>query len=217
MSDLAAVYATLERGDRLASRQQLIEIVRSPAGQSNGEAWWLLAQSLDDPAQQADCRRRAQAAGYPPAPRATAVAQPMPAPALPPPGAGSIPAPDYSAAITFVVNKLGDDMDRYDLAQALMAREGWSYESAEGFIDYVSANFARTIAARHLTLITVISMLGLIVGLLLTCSSVLTISNVRTDGVDQIRASIRFIAGIAISGSAVWGLLKGLAALRVRR
>jgi hypothetical protein len=227
LSDLAEVYAGLQRDDRLVSRQRLIDIVRSPQGQANGEAWWLLAQMVDEPAQQADCRRRAQAAGYVPAPGAAPAARivrPLAAvaPVAPPvagnaaaaPIAGALAEVDYSALMTFVINKLGDDMDRYDLAQVLIARQGWSFADAESFIEYVSANFSRSIAARHMMLILAISMLGLIVGALLACSGVLTISDFHSDGVAKIRASMRFIAGVAMVGSAIWGLLKGLVALR---
>jgi hypothetical protein len=56
--------AALERSDRAGARQLLTQLIRAPGGATSGEAWWLLGQALDDPTQQQDCLRRAQAAGY---------------------------------------------------------------------------------------------------------------------------------------------------------
>ena len=45
---LSHARIALQRGERAQAKAILIPIVRS-AGAENGEAWWLLAQTLDDP------------------------------------------------------------------------------------------------------------------------------------------------------------------------
>jgi hypothetical protein len=219
---LVPVYAALQRGDRLTARQRLVEIVRSPGGQSLGEAWWLLAETLDDPAQQADCRRRAQAAGFAPPSGAAAaagggrpivVAMPAPQPSSAP-QSGQFSGEDYSADIEFVIKKLSDDMDRYELAKAVMVQRGWSFEVATSFVDYVEANSTRNVASQRLPLIVLVSMVGVVIGLLLACSGVITITDFRASGLAYIVASLRFIIGVAVVGGALWHLIKGLAALR---
>jgi hypothetical protein len=212
------VYAALQRGDRLTARQHLIGLVRSAGGQSLGEAWWLLAETLDDPAQQADCRRRAQAAGFVPPPAAdgirppgSALTAPQPSSALP---SGQFSGEDYSADIDFVIKRLSDDMDRYELAKAVMVRRGWPFEVATSFVDYVEANSTSNVASQRLPLIVLVSMAGAIVGVLLACSGVITITDFRASGLAYIVASLRFIIGVAVVGGAIWHLIKGLAALR---
>jgi hypothetical protein len=211
------VYAALQRGDRPTARQHLIGLVRSPSGQSLGEAWWLLAETLDDPAQQADCRRRAQAAGFVP-PAAGGIRPPGPATTAPqPPSAlpsGHFGAGDYSADINFVIKKLSDGMDRYELAKAVMVQRGWPFEVATSFVDDVAANSTRSVASQRLPLIVLVSIVGLILGVVLACSGVLTIRDFRAAGMAYIWASLRFILGVALLGGAIWHLIKGLAALR---
>lgn len=101
-ANLDAVRAALAAGERTTARASLMQIVRAPEGRDNGEAWWLLAQTLDDPQQQADCYARASAAGYAPQPASVPVAaratptapesQPAPIRVQPDPGS-SQPAP----------------------------------------------------------------------------------------------------------------------------
>jgi hypothetical protein len=219
-SDLAPVYAALQRGDRLTARHDLIGLVRSPGGQSLGEAWWLLAETLDDPAQQADCRQRAQAAGFVPPPGTFAAgARPLiSATTAPQPSAvlqsGQSSGEDYSADIDFVIKKLSDDMDRYELTKAVMIRRGWTFEVAASFVDHVAANSTRNVASQRLPLIVLVSMIGVILGVLLACNGVLTIKDFRAAGVAYIWASLRFIVGVAVVGGALWHLIKGLVALR---
>ena len=62
---LSHARIALQHGERAQAKAILIPIVRS-AGAENGEAWWLLAQTLDDPQQQADCYARATATGFNP-------------------------------------------------------------------------------------------------------------------------------------------------------
>ena len=62
---LSQARILLQGGEQAQAKAILIPIVRSP-GPVSGEAWWLLAQTLDDPGQQADCYARAAAAGYQP-------------------------------------------------------------------------------------------------------------------------------------------------------
>jgi hypothetical protein len=61
---IATGRAALQAGKRTEARQLLTQAVRSDP--RNGEAWYLLSQALDDPAQQQDCLARARAAGYVP-------------------------------------------------------------------------------------------------------------------------------------------------------
>ena len=78
------IRAMIDRGERPAARQHLMQLARAGGASTAGEIWWLLAQTLDDPAQQADCLARAQAAGYVPPPVA-------PPPTAPPPPAEEPP------------------------------------------------------------------------------------------------------------------------------
>jgi hypothetical protein len=75
------IRTMIDRGERTAARQQLMQLARAGGASTAGEIWWLLAQTLDDPAQRADCLARAQAASYAPPP----VAPPPTAPAEEPP------------------------------------------------------------------------------------------------------------------------------------
>jgi hypothetical protein len=74
--------AALARGDRASAKHLLIPVVRSATAQTNGEVWWLLGQTLDDAAQQADCLQRASALGYSPPPPPVAPA-PLDLPVFP--------------------------------------------------------------------------------------------------------------------------------------
>jgi hypothetical protein len=73
------IRALIDRGERPAARQHLMQLARAGGASTPGEIWWLLAKTLDDPAQQADCLARAQAAGYVPPPVAPPAAAPPPA------------------------------------------------------------------------------------------------------------------------------------------
>lgn len=59
---LIAARASLAAGHRLAARTLLSALVRAEPG--NGEAWHVLALSVDDPDQRIDCETRARWAGY---------------------------------------------------------------------------------------------------------------------------------------------------------
>jgi hypothetical protein len=63
-SQLAATSAAIAAGDRHRARLLLMQVVRS--NPTDGEAWYLLRQTLDDPGQIADCDRRIVALGYHP-------------------------------------------------------------------------------------------------------------------------------------------------------
>lgn len=63
-ADLTAAKAALAAGDKPQARALLMPIARSEPG--NGEAWYLLAQMLEDPGQKQDCLNRAVANGYKP-------------------------------------------------------------------------------------------------------------------------------------------------------
>jgi hypothetical protein len=97
-----AARTALARGDRAGAKQFLLPIVRSSAAQTSGEVWWLLGQTLDDAAQQADCLQRASALGYTPAPAAQETPPELPVfpwdmPDEPAPAPTAEPAHTYSA------------------------------------------------------------------------------------------------------------------------
>lgn len=60
----AAVRAALSAGDRAQARSLLLPLIR--ATPQDGEAWYMLSQVLDDPAQRAECLQRATAVGFVP-------------------------------------------------------------------------------------------------------------------------------------------------------
>lgn len=67
---IQSVRTLLDQGDRSNARTTLTAHIRAMRGNVSGEMWWLMAQAVDDPTQQADCLARAKAAGYePPAPK----------------------------------------------------------------------------------------------------------------------------------------------------
>jgi hypothetical protein len=82
LSSLAEIRRMLQLGNVLQARAVLMELVRTHGRATPGEAWWLLAETLSDPAQQEDCYSRARAAGYSPqaAQPATVPASPAPTP-----------------------------------------------------------------------------------------------------------------------------------------
>jgi hypothetical protein len=90
---LVAARTAVASNQRNVARGLLVQIVR--ADQTNGEAWHLLGQVLDDPAQKDECAQRARAAGYQPeARRIIFPVEPVAEPVVEtkPPVAVSIPA-----------------------------------------------------------------------------------------------------------------------------
>lgn len=91
---IVAARTAVASGQRNVARNLLARIVR--ADQSNGEAWYLLGQVLDDPAQKAECEGRAEAAGY--APKARRIVFPVDeTPAPQPPQTVQLQPPDAPA------------------------------------------------------------------------------------------------------------------------
>ncbi len=84
MSDqLNHARAALIAGRRAEAQALFAQIVRSSP--HNGEAWYLLGQTLDDPQKRHDCETRAAAAGFVlPVSARPASLQPLPAPNYPP-------------------------------------------------------------------------------------------------------------------------------------
>lgn len=64
MTEIEKAQEAVQRGDKVAARAVLMPLARSDP--TNGEAWYLLAQVLDDPAQKQDCLNRSVANGYRP-------------------------------------------------------------------------------------------------------------------------------------------------------
>jgi hypothetical protein len=198
----AEVYAAFDRGDRTMAKQLLIAMVRSPGGGGNGQAWWLLAQALDDPEQQTDCRRRAEAAGYvPPGPPSDS-APPVSVPPAPPP-AGAVQAaatapplhldPDFAAATDFVIDKLSENMDRYELIKAVMVRQGWPYEKAQRCVDSIAVNQPQSV----LTLSLVLTIFSLMIAVLFIGSAIENIVD-RAAGINMFSLLGRLLIGLLI-------------------
>jgi tricorn protease-like protein len=99
---LELARAALLSGQREQARSLLMQFVRLNPG--HGEGWYLLSQTLDDPAQRADCEARARAAGFSPAapdqpPLVAAAPRPEPPPReFPPAPPASARAPELAAA-----------------------------------------------------------------------------------------------------------------------
>ncbi len=81
---ISEAQAALALGNRAGARQLLLPVVRAAGAQTSGELWWLLGQTLDNAAQQADCLQRASALGYaPPPPPPPAALVPLELPVFP--------------------------------------------------------------------------------------------------------------------------------------
>jgi hypothetical protein len=209
----ADVYAAFDRGDRTMAKQLLIAMVRSPGGSNNGQAWWLLAQALDDPEQQADCRRRAEAAGYVPPRPASAPAAPAPVQPAPPPSSAVQTAttapplhldPDFAPATDFVIEKLSQNMDRYELIKAVMVRQGWPYEKAQRCVDYIAVNYHRRINMPS----TVLAIIAILLGVLVACNGLFLVADYLAAGRDPTLAFGRVLGGLVVAGRAMWSLQK---------
>lgn len=107
---LVAARTAVASNQRNVARGLLVQIVR--ADQANGEAWHLLGQVLDDPAQKAECAQRAKAAGYQPEARRIifpvepAPEPPPPVPVAPPvvPKASPVPPTDMESLRASVIS-----------------------------------------------------------------------------------------------------------------
>ncbi len=86
---LADAAAAIAAGDHQRARHLLLPVIR--ANPQIGEAWYLLAQIVDNPAQHQECLQRAAAAGFAP-PTAPSIPSPAPPPVMP------VPPPNVQTA-----------------------------------------------------------------------------------------------------------------------